>query len=234
MGDLIGWSAKLASSVSGRVTQCMVRSPVTLYLSPDLSILRDRNDMSGHPCTSKKSADLRCPSRFSLLVLMLEGSTLSSTELFAGSSLFQSTVEENLVNCPRRVVATMCFTEKPTVLWLGSASRITGAAARRAARTNVILSYLLEGSGDLPELYHRGGVSARGPMSLERPLGVRAAGVEDLGERIEVLRFVQTRNLLPPFEAAAGDRQQIPPQIEGSGAGGAPPPPPDPGPGAPR
>jgi len=30
---------------------------------------------------------------FSLLVLMLEGSTLSSTELFAGSSLFQSTVK---------------------------------------------------------------------------------------------------------------------------------------------
>src|SRR2546428_3489618 len=162
MGDLIGWSAKLASSVSGRVTQCMVRSPVTLYLSPDLSILRDRNDMSGHPCTSKKSADLRCPSRFSLLVLMLEGSTLSSTELFAGSSLFQSTVEENLVNCPRTVVATMCFTEKPTALWLGSASRVTGAAARRAARTIGIFLVSPRAPGDLPELHHGGGSSSRG------------------------------------------------------------------------
>ena len=66
------------------------------------------------------------------------GSTLSSTELFARSSLFHATVEENFVNCPRTVVATMCFTEKPTVLWLGSASRETEAAARRAARTIVI------------------------------------------------------------------------------------------------
>src|SRR5437867_2266207 len=123
----------------------MVRSPITLYLSPVLSIFRDLNDISGHACTSKKSGDLRCPSRFSLLVLMLAGSTLSSTELFARSSLFHVTVEENFVNCPRTVVATMCVTENPTVLWLGSASRITGAAARRAARTNVILSDLLEG-----------------------------------------------------------------------------------------
>src|SRR5947208_15854220 len=154
----------------------MVRSPVTLYLSPGLSIFRDLNDISRHACTSKKSGDLRCPSRFSLLVLMVDGSTLSSTELFAGSSLFHATVEENFVNCPRTVVATMCFTEKPTVLWLGSASRITGAAARRAARTSVIFWYLLGRSGDLPELQHRSGISTRGAIELQRPLGVRTAG----------------------------------------------------------
>ena len=154
----------------------MVRSPVTLYLSPDFSIRFDLNVISGHFCTSKKSGDLRWPSRFSLLVLMLDGSTFSSIALLEGSSLFQLRVEENLGNWPRTVVTTMCLTEKPTVLWLGSASRVTDAAARTAARTSVIFWYLLGRSGDLPELQHRSGISTRGAIELQRPLGVRTAG----------------------------------------------------------
>src|SRR5437764_11161039 len=153
----------------------MVRSPITLYLSPDFSIRFDLNVMSGHFCTSKKSADLRWVSRFSLLVLMLAGSTFSSMSLFEGSSLFQLRVEENLGNWPRTVVTTMCFTAKPTVLWLGSAWRVT--AARTVARTSVIFVDLLEGSGDLPELQNRVGIAARSAVGVQGPLGVRTAGV---------------------------------------------------------
>src|SRR5919201_3309535 len=74
---------------------------------------------------------------------MLAGSTFSSTLLFERSSLFQVRVEENFGNCPRTVVTTMCLTEKPTVLWFGSASSVTGAATSAAARTSVIVSNLL-------------------------------------------------------------------------------------------
>src|SRR3982751_498940 len=156
----MGWSVKLASSVMGLVTQCMVRSPVTLYLSPDFSTRCGVNVISGHFWTSKKSGDFRWPSRFSLLVLMLAGSTFSSTRVFDGSSLSQAKVEENLGNCPRTVVTTMCLTEKPTVLWFGSASSVSGAATRAAARTSVIFWYLLERSGNLPELQDRPWISA--------------------------------------------------------------------------
>src|SRR3954454_11746281 len=131
----------------------MVRLPETLYLSPDFSTLLDLKVMSGHFCTSKKSADLRWPSRFSLLVLMLAGSIFSSTALLDGASLLRVMVEENLLKVPRTVVTTMCLTANPTVLWFGSASSVSGAAATRAASNSVMSLYLLDCSGDLPEFH---------------------------------------------------------------------------------
>src|SRR5947208_3846731 len=121
----------------------MVRLPVTLYLSPDFSTLVDLKVMSGHFCTSKKSADLRWPSRFSLLVLMLAGSIFSTTLVLAGSSLSNVRVDENFVKAPRTVVTIMCFTENAAVLWFGSASRVIGAAVRKAARKSVMSGDLL-------------------------------------------------------------------------------------------
>src|SRR3954469_4625720 len=159
--------------VSGFVTQCMVKSPVTLYLSPAFSTLLDLNDISGQRCTSKKSGDLRWPSRFSLLVLMLAGSIFTSTLLFARSSLSKVTVDEKRVKFPRTVVTIMCFTEKFAELWFGSASRVTGAARTAASKSGVIFGYLLGRSSNLPEFQHRGGLSTRGAIGLEHPLGER-------------------------------------------------------------
>src|SRR5881275_260700 len=100
-GALTGLPSNLTSSVAGFVTQCMVRSPATLYLSPPaFSIFVDLNAISGHLAASKKSGLLRCPSRFSLLVLMLVASIFVSTELLVGSSWFQFSVEFVLPNSP--------------------------------------------------------------------------------------------------------------------------------------
>src|SRR3954447_14726197 len=109
----------------------------------------------------------------------------------------------------------MCFTAKPALLCAGSASSVRGAAATRAARRSVILGYLLERSGDLPELQHRAGVPTRGAKSLDHPLGERTSVGYDVQERIEVPRFVQSRRLLPALQPRLGDAEKVAREIEG-------------------
>ena len=123
---------------------------------------------------------------------MLAGSIFSTTLVLAGSSLSNVRVDENFVKAPRTVVTIMCFTENAAVLWFGSASRVIGAAVRKAARKSVMSGDLLESSCDLPQLHHRSGVPARGLIGLEGPLGQRPALIEDVIDRIEVLGFVET------------------------------------------
>src|SRR5947209_2866522 len=100
-GDFTGVELKVTSSVTGCVWQCMVRSPATLNLSlPADSTLFDLKVMSGHLAVSKKSGDLRWPSRFSFRVSTEEASIFTLTLLFEGSSLSQFSVEETLPNSP--------------------------------------------------------------------------------------------------------------------------------------
>src|SRR5438876_1233419 len=104
--------------VVGCVWQCMVRSPVTLYLSsPAFSTLVDLKVMSGHFAASKKSGDLRWPSRFSLCVSIEAASILTATALFVGSSLSQFNVELTLLNSPRTVLIIMCLMANEAVVW---------------------------------------------------------------------------------------------------------------------
>src|SRR5438105_15243199 len=117
--------------VAGCVWQCMVRSPETLYLSPPaFSTLVDLNVMSGHFAASKKSGDLRWPSRFSLWVSIDAASILTATALLVGSSLSQFNVEVTFANWPRTVLTIMCLTANVAVVWAGSvAGSIVAAQA---------------------------------------------------------------------------------------------------------
>ncbi len=139
-GVFSGFGVKVASTIAGCVWQCMVRSPVTLYLSPaTFSIFVDLKVISGHLAASKKSGLLRWPSRLSLCVSIEAASIFTTTLLLVGSSLSKLSVEETLLNSPRTVFTIMCLTAKEAVVWGGSASSSTvaakeGAARRRAAR----------------------------------------------------------------------------------------------------
>src|SRR2546426_7948424 len=121
-GALTPVGLKATSSVIGFVTQCMVRSPETLYLSPPaFATLLDLKAISGHLAVSKKLGLRRSASRFSLWVSTLAASMVRETVLLVGSSLSQLSVEATLLNCPRTVVTIMCLTAKEALECTGSA-----------------------------------------------------------------------------------------------------------------
>jgi len=90
----------------------MVRSPVTLNLPlPDFSIFVDLKVMVGYLATSKKSGDLRCPSRFGSCVSIVLASMVSSIVLLVGVLSSRLTVPATLSKRPFTVDTIMWRTE---------------------------------------------------------------------------------------------------------------------------
>src|SRR4029078_3110081 len=81
--------------------------------------------MVGYFSRSKKSADLRWPSRVSSPVLMDATSALASTFDFKGSSAMVS-VPLNLLKRPRTLLAIRWRATKPTDEWTGSMFHVPG------------------------------------------------------------------------------------------------------------
>src|SRR6266849_3709554 len=135
-GPITGPFRPSTSRVTGLVVQCMVRSPVTLYfLSPAFSTLVDLKFISGHVCTSKKSADLRCASRFSTRVSRLAGSIWVFALRLVGSFGSWFTVPVTFPKLPCTVLTIMCLMAKPAVEWAGSTWSSTASAGAANSRT---------------------------------------------------------------------------------------------------
>ena len=88
-GSLPGALGPSTAKVTGLVTPCIVRSPVTEYSPWPVRFTEvDLKVIVGYFSTSKKSGLLRCPSRWASPVLRVDTSTVASTEERVGSAVF--------------------------------------------------------------------------------------------------------------------------------------------------
>src|SRR3954465_5973771 len=93
--------------LTGLVTPCMVRLPVTAYeVALDLLKLVETKGITGYLATSKKSGPLRCVSRSSTPVGIAFTSMVALTLDLAGVASSSVTVPEGLWNMPRTLVNT--------------------------------------------------------------------------------------------------------------------------------
>ena len=128
-------------SVTGFVTPRIVRSPVTSYASlPFAAIFVDLNVISGNFAVSKKSAELRCLSRFGTPVSMLVASIFRSTELSSGFARSRTIVPSNFANWPP-TFETKWRTLNPISVWFLSRTNVSfSARAEAAAKTRASAS----------------------------------------------------------------------------------------------
>src|SRR5207237_6860676 len=168
---------------------------------------------------SKKSADLRCASRFSLWVSMVAGSIWMTVLLLVGSFGSWLTVPVTLLNWPCTVLTIMCLMAKPALEGTGSTVSATASAGVARSASNPIRVFirapLCRGSGnlgDLPEADQGALVAVRCPEGRHRALRQGAAG-EHVVERIEEGATVLAGFRRPGGKAAAGDREELARQL---------------------
>ncbi len=114
--------------VTGFVTPRMVRSPTIVRSSRLPETFVERKVRVGWFATSKKSGDLRCASRWSLLVEMLSAAiSMESAVGIPVSSVAPVAVKER--KAPFTVEMAMCLTENSTTAWEGSMVQSMGGSS---------------------------------------------------------------------------------------------------------
>src|SRR4051812_709846 len=104
----------VTARVTGLVTPCMVRLPVTEYeVALDLLKLFETKVIAGYLAMSKKSGPLRWVSRSSTPVVIEPTSMVTSTLELAGVASSSTTDPEGFENMPRTLVNT-CLQTNPT------------------------------------------------------------------------------------------------------------------------
>src|SRR5487761_736760 len=105
-------------------------------------MLVDWKDSVGNFSTSKKSALLRCVSRWASPVLMEAASIEASTRELVKSVASRSRTPLTFVNCPFTFEIIMCFTLNSAAEWTGSMFHVVVAAFGAAS---AFMSLLLSG-----------------------------------------------------------------------------------------
>src|SRR6185437_1769748 len=100
-----------------------------------------RNVISGYRSTSRKSADLRCASRWSVRVSMLAASITASTDDAVGSVSFIWMVPLTPVNRPFTVVIMRCLAPNSTSVCAGSSVHVLDVVD--GCMVEVVISLLL-------------------------------------------------------------------------------------------
>src|ERR1019366_11954 len=128
-GSLAGWLSPSTSKVTGLVTPCRARSPVTVNSPPEAGVtLADLKVIVGNVSASKKSALFRWPSRCSSPVeMVLMGIEASIADLVTSASSRLRTPERP-VNLPFTLEIIMCLTLNSAAEWAGSMFQVVVAA----------------------------------------------------------------------------------------------------------
>src|SRR5262245_28033603 len=112
----------VTAKVTGFVTPCIVKSPVTEYeVALDLLTLVETKMMAGYLATSKKSGLLRCVSRSSTPVVIMLTSMAALILELAGVVSSSMTVPEGCGNRPRTLLST-CLQTNSAEEFSGSSS----------------------------------------------------------------------------------------------------------------
>ena len=146
----LAWPLHATSSVTGRVTSLMVRSPVTFQVFP-LPSMRVLVKLSlGNFSLSKKSPLRRWPSRFSSLVKMLAVLAQKLTWALLRSSPSSSTSAPNSLKLPVTVLIMRCFTLNWISEWLGSMAHLVVVAVAVSMVVEVVVFWLQRAHHDAP------------------------------------------------------------------------------------
>src|SRR5215467_3116107 len=113
------------SSATCRVVPLIVRSPLTVNLSPPWGTTPVlAKVISGYFSTSRKVDDNTSLSRCALLVLRLATWMVTCTEEVSGWSGSMSAVAATSAKWPRTVIIPRCFAENSTCVWYGSSCQL--------------------------------------------------------------------------------------------------------------
>src|SRR4051812_8220074 len=167
----------VTARVTGLVTPCIVRLPVTEYeVALDLLKLIETKAITGYLATSKKSGPLRCVSRSSTPVVIEFTSTVTLTLELAGVASSSMTAPEGFGNMPRTLVNT-CLQTNSTEEFSGSSPHFEvweragtdGLSGPVETAPAVAVSRELLVTGDLAAP----GFAGSSPAGTEFPAGAR-------------------------------------------------------------
>src|SRR5258708_38203606 len=208
-------------TVTGFVVPRIVRSPSTANSPFDFCVTFVLlNTISGWLSASRKSAERRCPSRFSSPVFtVLAGmrSSMPPASCFAGSKSMTPVAPPNP---PRTVVSIMCFTAAVMVVWLGSICHCIGLSLLDGSACSVgrrcypsccagtsCSDTLFRPRSPAPPAGHRGGAAGLGRVPARRHVfggGTRGGARRDRRLLLRVRRPLECCDR--PEGRAAADR----------------------------
>src|SRR5579863_291019 len=138
-GSLFGAVGPSTSNVTGLVTPCTVRSPVTRYsASPLRSTFVDLNVIWGYFSASKKSALFRCPSRCASPVLIVEMSIEASTVDKVESARCSVRVPTRPEKDPFTLEIIMWRTLNSAEEWAGSSFQVVTEAGEKVVVVAIV------------------------------------------------------------------------------------------------
>src|SRR6266567_730169 len=124
-GSLPGALGPSTANVTGLVRPCMVRSPITAYATSPVFLTEvDLKVMVGYFSTSKKSALLRCPSRWASPVVRVDMSMEASAVERVGSVGSSLRTPLMPVRLPFTLEIIMCLTLNSAAEWAGSSFQV--------------------------------------------------------------------------------------------------------------